>query len=105
MKNDLNIASLRKRYLAGELQPLAVMQDILARIGDDPHHVWIHRLSLAEIGDYVSALQDKDPADAAFVRHSVCHQGQHRSGRCADHGRLSRVCLSCRSSMRRWCNV
>ena len=37
------------------------MQDILARIGDDPHHVWIHRLSLAEISDYVSALQDKDP--------------------------------------------
>lgn len=62
MKDDLNIASLRKRYLAGELQPLAVMQDILARIGDDPHHVWIHRLSLAEISEYVSALQGKDPA-------------------------------------------
>jgi allophanate hydrolase len=62
MKNDLNIVSLRKRYLAGELQPLAVMQDIQSRIGDDPHHVWIHRLSLAEISAYVSALQDKDPA-------------------------------------------
>lgn len=62
MKTDLNIASLRKRYLAGESQPLVVMQDILVRIGDDPNHVWIHRLSLAEIGDYVSALQDKDPA-------------------------------------------
>src|SRR5487761_1915500 len=61
MKNDLSINSLRKRYLAGELHPLAVMQDILARIGDDPHHVWIHRLSLAEISDYVSALQNKDP--------------------------------------------
>lgn len=62
MKTDLNIASLRKRYLAGALQPLAVAQDILARSDDDPHHVWICRLSLAEIGDYVSALKDKDPA-------------------------------------------
>lgn len=62
MKIDLNIASLRKRYLAGELQPLAVVQDILARIGDDPNHVWIRRLSPAEIGGYVLALQDKDPA-------------------------------------------
>ncbi len=61
MKNDLNIALLRKRYLAGDLHPLAVMEDILTRIGDDPHHVWIHRLSLAEISDYVSVLQDKDP--------------------------------------------
>lgn len=63
MKFDLNIASLRQRYLAGELHPLTVMEDILARIGDDPHHVWIHRLSLAEIRAYVSALQDKDPAE------------------------------------------
>ncbi|MDO8988370.1 MAG: allophanate hydrolase [Sideroxyarcus sp.] len=62
MKTNLNIDSLRKRYLAGDLKPLAVMQDILARIGDDPHHVWIHRLSLAEIGNYVTALQDKDPS-------------------------------------------
>ena len=61
MKHDLSINSLRNRYLAGELHPLAVMQDILARIGDDPHRVWIHRLSLAEVSDYVSALQDKDP--------------------------------------------
>lgn len=63
MKYDLNIASLRQRYLAGELQPLAVMEDILARIADDPHHVWIHRLSLAEIRAYVSALQGRDPAE------------------------------------------
>jgi allophanate hydrolase len=62
MKHDLNIISLRKRYIAGELHPLAVMQDILARIGDDPHHIWIHRLSLAEIHNYVLALQDRDPA-------------------------------------------
>lgn len=63
MKSDLNIATLRRRYLAGELHPLDVMRDIIARIGDDPHHVWIHRLLLEEIEKYVTALQDKDPAE------------------------------------------
>jgi allophanate hydrolase len=62
MKPDLNIATLRRRYLAGELHPQLVMQDIVARIGDDPHHVWIHRLPQEEIEKYVSALADKDPA-------------------------------------------
>jgi allophanate hydrolase len=62
MKNQLNMALLRKRYLSGELHPQNVMEDILSRCGDDPHHVWIYRLSLAEISVYVSALQGKDPA-------------------------------------------
>jgi len=62
MELDLNIATLRRRYLAGELQPMELMRDIVARIGDDPHHVWIHRLPLEEIEKYVSALADKDPA-------------------------------------------
>jgi len=62
MKHDLDIVSLRQRYLAGELHPLAVMEDILARIGEDSHRVWIHRLPFAAIHDYVIAIQDKDPA-------------------------------------------
>jgi len=62
MKLDLNIAALRQRYLSGAIHPREVMQDIVARIGDDPHHVWIHRLPLEEIEKYVSALADKDPA-------------------------------------------
>jgi allophanate hydrolase len=62
MRPDLSIAALRRRYLAGETHPRQVMQDIVARIGDDPHHVWIHRLSLEEMEKYVSALEDKDPA-------------------------------------------
>ena len=63
MIQPFDIATLRQRYLAGSLQPLAVVQDILARIGDDPHRVWIHRLPLEEIQKYIVALQDKDPAD------------------------------------------
>jgi len=63
MKLDLNIATLRRRYLAGEIHPREVMQDIVSRIGDDPHHAWIHRLPLEGIEKYVAALQDKDPAE------------------------------------------
>lgn len=63
MSYSLDINSLRQHYLAGKLHPLDVMEDILSRIGDDPHRVWIHRLPLAQIRDYVLALQDKDPAD------------------------------------------
>lgn len=63
MKLDLNIATLRRRYLAGEIHPREVMQDIVSRIGDDSHHVWIHRLPLAEIEKYVSALLDKNPVE------------------------------------------
>jgi len=63
MRLDLNIATLRRRYLAGEIHPREVMQDIVSRIGDDPHHVWIYRLPLEEIEKYVSALADKDPAE------------------------------------------
>jgi allophanate hydrolase len=62
MRPDLSIAALRRRYLAGETHPRQVMQDIVAHIGDDPHHMWIHRLSLEEMEKYVSALEDKDPA-------------------------------------------
>lgn len=63
MKLDLNIATLRRRYLVGEIHPRELMQDIVSRIGDDPHHVWIHRLSLAEIEKYVFALLDKNPVE------------------------------------------
>ncbi|TAJ80977.1 MAG: allophanate hydrolase [Gallionellaceae bacterium] len=63
MSHTLAIATLRQQYLAGSLQPLKVVKDILARIGDDPHRVWIHRLPLDEIQKYIVALQDKDPAE------------------------------------------
>jgi allophanate hydrolase len=63
MSQRLDIATLRQQYLVGSLQPLAVVQDILARIGDDPLRVWIHRLPLEEIQRYIVALQDKDPAE------------------------------------------
>jgi allophanate hydrolase len=63
MKHELDIVTLRQRYLAGERHPADVMEEIDRRIGDDPHRVWIYRLPLDEIQKYVSALQGKDPAD------------------------------------------
>jgi allophanate hydrolase len=63
MKDEMNIAALRQGYLSGKLKPLDVMEDILRRIGDDPHHAWIHVLPVAVIRQYVSALQDKNPAE------------------------------------------
>ena len=62
MKLDLSIPFLRRRYQAGELQPMELMREIVACIGDDAHHVWILRLPLEEIEKYVSALADKAPA-------------------------------------------
>lgn len=63
MKLDLNIVNLRSRYLSGDLHPQELMEDIFDRIGEDANCVWIHRLSREEIEKYVTALQDKDPAD------------------------------------------
>ncbi len=63
MSQPLDITTLRQQYLAGSLQPQKVVQDILARIGDDPHRVWIHRLPFDEIQKYIVALQDKDPVE------------------------------------------
>lgn len=63
VKFDLDITSLHRHYLAGELRPIEVVKGILADIGNDPNRVWIHRLPLDEIQRYVGALQDKDPAD------------------------------------------
>jgi allophanate hydrolase len=62
MKHELDIISLRQRYLTGELHPADVMKELDRRIGDDPHRVWIHRLSMDAIRGHVDALQDKDPA-------------------------------------------
>ena len=62
MNYSLDIVSLRQNYLDGKLKPLAVMENILSRIGDDPHQAWIYRLPIEAIREYALALQGKDPA-------------------------------------------
>ncbi len=63
MNYSLDIHSLRHSYLTGKRHPLEVVEQIFEHIGDDPNRVWIHRLSLQETEKYVTALQDRDPAN------------------------------------------
>jgi len=63
MTNGMNIKALRQGYLSGKLKPLDVMEDILQRIGEDPHHAWIHVLPLADLKKYATALEEKNPLD------------------------------------------
>ncbi|BCB25284.1 allophanate hydrolase [Sulfurimicrobium lacus] len=58
---SLDIASLRRLYLNGQLTPRQLVDALLAR-PDDGNPVWIHRLSPAELYRYADALAGKDPA-------------------------------------------
>lgn len=59
----MDIASLRARYLSGELHPMQLLVSIQARIAEDEHGVWIYRLSTEELHDYVDAILSQDIAD------------------------------------------
>ncbi len=63
-KPNLGISALRQQYLAGSLTPSALVEQLDACIGtDDPHHVWIRRLTKAEMLAYAHKLQGRNPAD------------------------------------------
>ena len=58
---SLDFATLRAAYRERSLRPTDVIDDVLARIaarGDD--HVWIHRLSRAQLDPYLRALEGRD---------------------------------------------
>lgn len=60
--SSLDIATLKAAYAAGALTPTAVAEDILRRTADDPHRVWITRLSDMAILAHARALEGRDPA-------------------------------------------
>lgn len=62
MPISLDIASLKSAYMSGELTPLQLADEIIARTADDPNTVWIHRLLDESIRAYAKALEGKDPA-------------------------------------------
>lgn len=63
MNISLDIASLRQRYQSGELTPLALVEDLLARMaGEDSHHIWISRLDADILRAYASQLEGRDIA-------------------------------------------
>ncbi|WP_310448341.1 allophanate hydrolase [Thiobacillus sp.] len=63
MISDLNIATLRRRYQSGDLTPLALVEDLLARMaGEDTHAIWISRLDAEALRAYARALEGRDIA-------------------------------------------
>ncbi len=59
---SLDITNLRQRYQSGELTPLDLVEELLARLArEDKHHVWISRLDASALREYAKALLDKDP--------------------------------------------
>ncbi|OGU24188.1 MAG: allophanate hydrolase [Hydrogenophilales bacterium RIFOXYD1_FULL_62_11] len=67
MKPSLDIATLRQRYQSGELTPLALVDDLLARLAsEDGHHVWISRLDADALRAYASKLDGRDIAALPF---------------------------------------
>ncbi|MBI1283210.1 MAG: allophanate hydrolase [Thiobacillus sp.] len=63
MKASPDIASLRGRYLSGELTPLKLVDELLARqTGEDTHHIWISRLDAEALRAYAKNLEGKDIA-------------------------------------------
>jgi len=64
MARSLDIASLRRAYLAGGLSPVALLEEVLARLeGEDAHHIWIERLPREAVLAYARALEGRDPAE------------------------------------------
>jgi allophanate hydrolase len=60
---NLNIAELRARYLAKDLTPGALIEALDAQIGsEDPHCIWIRRLTKQEMMAYAQPLEGRDPA-------------------------------------------
>ena len=63
MKPSLDISTLRRRYQSDKLTPLALVEDLIARLaGDDPHRIWISRLNADALRTYASALESQDIA-------------------------------------------
>ena len=52
-----DISSLLQRYASGELTPSRVMEAIHTAVGNDPDHVWIHKLPLESLMDYARAVE------------------------------------------------
>lgn len=64
MIENLEISALRQQYLSGALTPTKLVEVLDARIGhDEPHNIWIRRLTKDEMLAYAKQLEGKSPAD------------------------------------------
>ena len=63
MNISLDIAALRRLYQSGELTPLQLVDELLARMaGEDSHRIWISRLDADALRDCARKLEGKDIA-------------------------------------------
>ena len=66
MQLDLSFDALLARYLDGTLTPVQLVTQLHAQIEAEeaalPRHLWIHRLSLAELTAHARALEGRDVA-------------------------------------------
>ena len=63
MNISLDIAALRRLYQSGELTPLGLVEELLARMaGEDTHHIWISRLDADGLRTYARNLEGQDIA-------------------------------------------
>ncbi|MDP3139395.1 MAG: amidase family protein, partial [Burkholderiaceae bacterium] len=63
MNTSLDIATLRRLYQSGELTPLALVDELLARLGsEDSHAIWISRLDADALRAYARKLEGRDIA-------------------------------------------
>ncbi|MBI3546816.1 MAG: allophanate hydrolase [Gammaproteobacteria bacterium] len=61
---SLDIQSLHERYRVGSLTPTKLVDELLARMaGTDSHHIWITRLTRAQMYVYARALETRHRED------------------------------------------
>jgi allophanate hydrolase len=58
----MDLARLRRGYLAGEFTPLQVIEQAVAAAAADRHHAWIHLVDADELRATARALEAQDPA-------------------------------------------
>lgn len=58
---SLNIGSLQQAYHEGRLNPVQVVEFVIAAIGDDPHIAWIHRVDADALRAQALALMERGP--------------------------------------------
>lgn len=58
---SLNIGSLQQAYREGHLNPVQVVEFVIAAIGDDPHIAWIHRVDAEALRAQALALMERGP--------------------------------------------
>ncbi len=58
---SFDMQTLGEALQAGHITPVQVVQEVVRRIGDDPHHAWISRFTLEQLTQRAEALMAQGP--------------------------------------------